>query len=350
MAPVLKSKHIDAPDDMSALFTYVVNLGITDGLPVIPPTEKNVQAMIEYVGLSPDEEIAAIPPADGIATVEKLAINAVMAGCLPEYFPVVISAVQALAEPGYNLLAVQTTTNPVSPVLVINGPIRQQIGVACGRGCMGNGFRANATIGRAVKLALRNLGACVPGDVSKSIHGFPGRFAFCFGEFEEESPWEPFHVEKRFKPEQSTVSVFGGQGTQNLYASFTKPEGIVHMVADGMRCYGNNGYLRGTGTPVVVLSPGHARIFAEAGWDKDCIKQELFKLTPIPLSQISEERQVAHPVYENCDRSRSINLCRGPQNIVILVAGGAEPYHLTYIPSFTDPDMVIIKPIDVPQR
>jgi hypothetical protein len=347
---VLDSARLEGPDDPGALFTHLVNLGITDGLPVIPPTDRNVQEMIDYVGLPPSELIATIPPENGAATIEKLAINAVMAGCLPEYFPVVIAAIRAVADPAFDLLGIQTTTNPVSPVVVVNGPIRNRIGIACGRGCMGPGFRANATIGRALKLALLNIGACTPGEVSKSIHGYPGRYSFCFGEFEEQSPWEPLHVEMGFDAQRSTVAVFGGQGTQNMYASFTTPEGIVHMTADGMRCYGNNGYLRGVGTPLVVFTPGHAKIFADAGWTKQRVKEALFERTPIPLSQVSSERQVAHPVYETWERDRTLQVCKDASNIAIVVAGGSEPYHLTYIPGFTHPDRVIVKPIDLPAR
>ena len=349
MTGALASPRIEGPDDIAELFGDMVGKGLTDGLPVIPPLEKYVRAMIDHVGLPPDQVIANIPPEGGPATVEKLAVNAVMAGCLPEYFPVVIAAIRALAEPKYNLLGVQTTTNPVSPVLVVNGPIRRRIGIHCGRGCMGPGFRANATIGRAVKLALLNIGGCPPGDVSKSIHGYPGRFSFCFGELEEESPWEPFHVELGYRREQSTVTVFGGQGTQNLYACFLTPESIVHMVANGMACYGNNGYLRGTGNPVVVFSPGHARIFAEHGWDKARIKKELFPRTLIPLSGLPEEKQISHPIYNDWDRSRSIQLCRRPEDIAILVAGGPEAYHVTYIPSFSSTEMVT-QLIEIPRQ
>jgi hypothetical protein len=346
--PPLTSPRIEGPDDPAALFTDMVSRGLTDGLPVIPPTEALVQAMVDASGLASDTLVAIIPPEGGPATVEKLAVNAVMAGCLPEHFPVVIAAIRALAEPQFNLLGVQTTTNPVAPVLVVNGPVRRAIGIECGRGCMGPGFRANATIGRAVRLALRNVGACPPGDVSKSIHGMPGRFTFCFGELEEESPWPPLHVELGYRAEQSTVTVFGGQGTQNLYASFRRPESIVHMVADGMRCYGNNGYLRGSGNPLVVISPGHARVFAEGGWDKTRIRQALYERTFIPLEQVAEERQLANPYYAQWDRSRSIPLCRTPEDIVILVAGGPEAYHVTYIPSFASTTMVTAA-IDLPR-
>ena len=330
----LTSRRIDAPDDHAELFTSMYEQGITDGLPVIPPTEQYVERMINSVKLPAQQVIAAIPPDSEPATVEKLAICAVMAGCLPEYFPVVIAAIRALMDQQFNLLAVQATTNPVSPVLVINGPVRKRIGINSGRGCMGSGFRANATIGRAVRLALVNLGGARPGDVSKSIHGMPGRFTFCFGELEEDSPWDPLHVDLGYQRDQSTVTVFGGQGTQNFYAGFRKPESIVHMVADGMACYGNNGYIMCAGNPLLVLTPGHAKVFADHGWSKKRVKQALFERTSIPLSQVAEEPCLSNPHYREWDRSRSIQLCRTADDIVILVAGGPEAYHITYIPSF----------------
>jgi hypothetical protein len=336
----LGSVRLDGPDDPFEFFGDLHAKGLTDGLPVVPPLERYVRAMVEHSGLRAGEVIADIPPEGGPATVEKLAVNAVMAGCLPEYFPVVIAAIRALAQPRYNLLGVQTTTNPVTPVIVVNGPIRGRIGLHAGRGCMGPGFRANATIGRAVKLALLNIGGCPPGDVSKAIHGYPGRYSFCFGELEEESPWDPFHVDLGYRREQSTVTVFGGQGTQNIYACYLKPESVVHMLANGMAVYGNNGYLRGTGNPVVVFSPGHAKLFAAHGWDKARIRRELFERTLVPLSQLPEEKQLSHPIYNDWDRSRSIRLCGKPEDIAILVAGGPEAYHITYIPSFSTTEMV----------
>jgi len=349
MSARVESKQIDVPDDPAALFTFMVEAGYTDGLPVIPPTERYVQAMIDYAGLPASETIATIAPEGGVATVEKLAVNAVMAGCLPEYFPVVIAAIRALADPAFDLLGIQTTTNPVAPMLVINGPIRERIGIACGRGCMGPGYRANATIGRAIRLALRNIGACPPGDVSKSIHGMPGRFTFCFGELEEESPWPPYHVERGFQASQSTISVFGATGTLNIWNGFTTPDAILHMLADAMRHYGANGYLRSTSIPVVVMGPGHARIFSDAGWDKARIKRTLFSMTPIALSNIPAERQISRPAYEARGRGERINLCRSPDDIVIIVAGGPEPYHMVYVPGFTHPESLITYPIDEPR-
>jgi hypothetical protein len=304
--------------------------------------------MVAACGLERGARIASIPPQGSEATVEKLAVNAVMAGCRPDFFPVVIAAIRALATPRYNLLAVQTTTNPVTPAIVVNGPIRTRIELACGRGCLGNGFRANATIGRAVKLALLNLGGCTPGEVSKATHGFPGRYAFCFGEQEEQSPWVPMHVELGFAPGQSTVSVFSPQGTQSVYACFLKAESILHMLADGMRVYGNNGYRRSTGNPVVILAPGHARIFAEQGWDKPRIREALWQATHIPLSEMNSEPQLSTSAYDlRQDRTGTVALCARPEDIAIVVAGGPEAYHLTYLPSFSSSDTVTVA-IDTP--
>ena len=336
----LASRRFRVANDPRAVFADMVARGMTDGLPVIPPTEDAVLEMIAATGLPPGERIALIPPENGPATVEKIAINAVMAGCLPEYFPAVLAAVRAVAAPQFNLLGIQTTTNPVGPVLVVNGPIRGRLDIQSGRGCMGPGFRANATIGRALKLVLLNCGGCPPGDVDKSIHGMPGKFAFCFGELEEESPWAPFHVDRGFRRDQSTISAFGGQGTQNLYAPYLDPDAILHNLADGMRCYGHNGYLRALGNPLLVLTPGHARIFADRGYDKPRIQAELFERTLIPRSYIPAERHLSKPVYADYPPERMCQLCDRPQDIVVIVAGGPEAYHVTYIPSFATTEVV----------
>ncbi len=261
----------------------------SDGLPIIPPTRERVAAFLRFTTRDATESLGVLPQEGRKATIHSIAVNAVMAGCLPEYFPVALAALEAVTDPRFDLLGIQTTTNPVTPVLIINGPIRLALEINCGRGCMGPGFRANATIGRAVKLALLNIGLCHPGAISKSIHGMPGRFTFCFGELEEASPWDPLHVEMGYRAEESTVSVVGGQGTQNMCCGLTTPEGIVHMVADGMRYYGSNGYLRGSGAPLLVIGPGHAKIFHEAGWDKEIPPCSFWiRPTPIPTNRLSE--------------------------------------------------------------
>ena len=330
----LSSRRYRSSSTFEGVFDDMYRKGFTDGLPVIPPTAEAVEAMLAYAGMQADEAIAVIPPDNPTVNAEKAAINAVMAGCRPEYFPVVVAALRAVAEPSFNLLGIQATTNPVAPVLVINGPIRAALDINSRRGCMGPGWRANATIGRALRLTLVNCGGCPPGDIDKAIHGMPGKFTFCFGELEEESPWEPLHVERGFAKEQSTVTAFGGQGTQNILAFFRSPEGIIHVVADGMRCYGYNGYLRAMGNPLIVMTPGHARIFAEHGWDKKRIRHELFEKAQIPRSHIPSEQQLLTPVYVNHAPDQVCLPCQREEDIAIVVAGGPEAYHITYIPSF----------------
>ena len=331
----LTAARLKGSGEWGAFFDEAYAKGFTDGLPVIPPTPQAVQAMLEYSRIEPDEIIAVIAPNNASVTAEKAAINAVMAGCLPEYFPAVVAALKAVAHPAFNLLGIQSTTYPVSPVLVVNGPLRKLIDVNCGRGCMGPGRRANATLGRALRLVLVNCGGCPPGDIDKATHGMPGKYTFCFGELEEESPWEPLHVERGFAREQSTVSAFGATGTQNVLAFFRTAEAIVHVVADAMRCYGSAGYLRRKGNPLVVMTPGHAKVFAERGWDKARIRHELFVSAQIQRSQIPfVEDQLLTSVYMNYSPEQLCAPCEKEEDIILVVAGGPEAYHITYIPSF----------------
>ncbi len=330
----LDSEKFKVAGAWEAVFDDMYRRGFTDGLPVIPPTEDAVRQMLEAGGVEPSQLIAVLPPEGGPATAEKIAINSVMAGCRPEYFPVVLAAIRAVADPKFNLLGIQTTTNPVGPVLIINGPVRNSLDINSGRGCLGTGWRANATIGRALRLCMLNIGGCAPGDVDKAIHGMPGKFSFCFGEAEEESPWEPFHVENGFARDESTVTAVAGQGTQNIYAAFHDPVAIITMVADAMAVYGNNGYLRAEGNPLVIFTPGHARIFADAGWTKKRIRAELFERTKIPRGRIPRAVQLSKPIYLDFDDSRLCLLCPDEDSILIVVAGGPEPYHVTYVPNF----------------
>ncbi|WP_038207332.1 hypothetical protein [Xenophilus azovorans] len=318
----------------AALFDDMLRRGFSDGLPMLPPTVQAVEAMLAASGLAPDAVLAVVAPDNIGVTAEKAAINAVMAGCLPEHFPIVVAALQAVAVPEYNLLGVQTTTNPATPVLVVNGPVRERAQVNSRRGCMGPGWRANATIGRALRLILVNCGGCAPGDVDKATHGMPAKFSFCFAEAEEDSPWAPLHVEHGFAPEQSTVAAFAGTGTTNILAFYRSPEAILHVTADAMRCYGSNGYLRELGNPLIVMTPGHARIFAEHGFDKARVQRELFERAQIPRSQVPVDSFELTPAYQDYPPERMIKPCARPEDLKIVVAGGDEAYHIVYIPPF----------------
>jgi hypothetical protein len=194
-------------DDIEAWFER----GVTDGLPVVPPSRARVDAMLATTGRARDALVAEVPPNFGRATVEKLAVNAVMAGCRPDYFPVVLAVVEAACDPAFNLHGQSGTTNAASPLVILNGPVRQRLDVNCAAGVFGPGYRANATIGRALRLVMINLGGTRAGQISMSTMGHPGRYTYCIGEYEEVSPWEPLHVERGFAAADSTVTLFSGE-------------------------------------------------------------------------------------------------------------------------------------------
>ena len=325
---------LDLPDDVGDLFTHLYAAGMTDGLPVIPPTAERVQAMMAGTAHARDHVVAELAPRNGAATVEKIAVNAVMAGCLPAYLPVLIAAVEALAQPQFNLLGVQTTTNPVAPFMLVNGPVLLHIDLNCGAGALGPGRRANATLGRALRLILLNIGGGIPGEVDQAMLGMPGKYSFCLGELEEQSPWPPFHVERGFSPDDSTVTLVSAQGTQSFAASYRQPESILMMLADGMRAYGTNSYTKGCGNPLVILPPAHASLFAAAGWDKPRIRTWLFERTRVALTELPREPRLLDTSSRFRIEDGHLCICDKPEDIVIIVAGGPQLNHVTYLANF----------------
>src|SRR5438105_11383427 len=200
-------------DPIEALF----DKGLTDGLPVVPPTRERVDRAIEASGRAADEVVALVPPNYGRATVEKIAVNAVMAGCRPEYLPVVLAAVEAVCDEAFDLHGVSATTNAPAPLIVVNGPIRRVLDSNSGAGLFGSGWRANATIGRALRLVCVNVGGAIPGFVSMSTLAHPGRYTYCIGEHEEASPWPSLAVEHGFAPDDSTVALPAADAPLTVY-------------------------------------------------------------------------------------------------------------------------------------
>ena len=188
------SEILEVPDDLDEFNAYALEQQWSDGLPLIPPTEQRVARMLAGYDDAYDAVVAQLPVENADCTVEKIAINAVMAGCNPTYMPVLIAVVQAVADPAFNLTGIQGTTNPVSPLIIVNGPIRHQLGINFTYGCFGPGWQANATIGRALRLLLINVGGGIPGVRDMAVMGQPGKYTMCVGENEEDSPWEPLHV------------------------------------------------------------------------------------------------------------------------------------------------------------
>ena len=340
----LKSRKIDLPDTLEDIYEFVCNRGWGDGLPVIPPTEERICRMMDYAGREPGEAVAQVAPLNGEATIEKIAINAVMAGCLPEYMPVLIAAVEAVAAPEFHLEGLQTTTNPVGALAIINGPVRHTINLNCTSGCMGPGWRANATIGRAIRLILINIGGGVPDTVDRAIHGMPGKYTFCFGEYEEGNPWQPLHVERGFDRETSAVTVVGGQGTHNALTISPNPKLFLKLAADSMSTLGNNNMVFTEGEPLVVLTSAHAAILEKEGFSKQAVKEVIFKLAGVPVSEYPAD--VATPSKEICVIDGMVKPCEKAEDIMLVITGAPNPFHITVIPTFGDTKAVTRRVVD----
>lgn len=327
---------IQIPADPELAFAALYERGWTDGLPIIPPTRSRVETMVAHSGRRADEVLGEFPPRNGLATVELVAVNAVMAGCLPEYMPVLVATAAALAEPDFNLHSLQCTTNPCAPLLVINGPVRQQLDVNSGRNALGPGWRANATIGRAVRLMLLNIGGGIPGDVDKATLGMPGKFTFCLGENEEESPWEPLHVELGLPVGSSAVTVIGAQGTSSIMPAYKKADSIVKCIANAMATTCSNNTIVGRGQPAVLINPGHARLLADQGYSKQRVKEELFERSRMPLDWFPDEVIEVQTEGERMIKEGHVYVTHEPNDLLIVVVGGPEPYHVTYCANFGD--------------
>jgi len=332
---LLQSKVIELPDDDPwAVYERLYEMGMTDGLPVMAPTDRRVRDFVAASGRPGNEVIGLVAPLQGRATVEKIAINAVMAGCRPEYMPVVIAAIEAVCDPAFNLLAVQSTTNPVAPLILVNGPIRKELNINCGRDALGPGRRSNATIGRAMRLIQLNVGGAVPGEVDKATLGMPGKYSMCLGELEEESPWKPMHVERGLHREESAVTVVAIQGTDNTFVAWRKADSIFKAVGSAMTSMGAINTLMGNGNCIVFINPGHANLLAEQGFTKEQVQDQLYAHSKIPVGDLPDEMSEIQD-----ERYRHIvdgfnTVTRSPRDILIAVAGGPEAYHITYCAGF----------------
>jgi hypothetical protein len=269
-------------DEHEAIFAR----GWSDGLPVVPPTPDRVMRMLEGTARAPGEVVAVVAPDLVECTVEKVAINAVMAGCKPEYLPVVLAAVEAACTERFNIHGVLATTMPVGPVIVVNGPIRRSIGMNSGMNVFGQGNRANLTIGRALQLVVRNVGGGRPGEVDRATHGNPGKIAFCFAEDEEGSPWAPLSADFGAKPGASTVTLFTGEGPHAIVDQLSRdPESLSRSLAASLRTLYHPKLVM-IFDCLLAVGPEHARVFREAGWTKDTVLQRLHDLLQIPGSEL----------------------------------------------------------------
>ncbi len=258
--PAERAALFEAPDDLDAINRLYRERRWSDGLPIVPPTQERVARMLGATRRARDEVVAAVAPGYGAATVERIAINAVLAGCDPEYLPLLIAATEAVAAPEFNLQGIQSTTNPVAVWLIVNGPIAQRLNVNSTFNCLGQGAWANATLGRALRLILQNVGGALPGEMDRATQGQPGKYSFCCAENEAGNPWEPLHVERGFARECSTVTVVGAEGTMNMNSHAKDAVELARVIAETMIHPPSNEYTHG-GEPWLVLGPEHAEVF-----------------------------------------------------------------------------------------
>ena len=267
-ASVLGSRRVDiadAEDEMEMMF----NRGWTDGLPVVPPTEERVMRMLTGTTRSPSDIVATVPPDLVDVTVEKVAIAAVMAGCKPEYLPWVLTAVEAACTDEFNIHGILATTMPVGPVMICSGPGTRAIGMNSGGNVLGQGNRANSTIGRALQLVIRNVGGGRPGEVDRAAHGNPGKVGFCFAENDVESPYGTIAVERGIEPGVDALTLFPGEGPRCVVDQLSRdPDSLARSLAACLQTLHHPKLVLGFDA-ILVMGPEHARVFADAGWGRE---------------------------------------------------------------------------------
>lgn len=320
---------LEAPDEEAAL-ELLHDMGCTDGLPVVIPTASRVERLVLASGLDADMVLGELGPAMGIATVAKVAVAAVMAGCKPDYMPVVVAAVKAVADPRFDLTELQATTHCTAPLIIVSGPARIDCGpVASGFGALGPGHRANASIGRALRLCLINIGGGRPGVSDMALLGHPGKFTYCLAEAEEESPFPPLHTSLGFEASDSVVTVLGCEAPHSVLYSDNADdpedaEKLLHVLSIGLANLATNNAIFTSGTALVVLGPKHAGVLARANMSRDAVAHRLWELTHHPVAD--------HNRYGGQFGSRftgeTYSAFADPANILIMVAGGSGLYSM----------------------
>lgn len=343
----IRAQLLEVEDDIEAVFEFSYQNGWTDGLPVIPPTAERVRRMLGTVSRRPDEVVAQLPPLRADATIEKIAVSAVMAGCRPEYFPTVLAAVEAVSDPHFELYGVNTTTNPTVPFIIVNGPVRKSLDINCSWSVLGPSRRANATIGRALSLVMINLAGRVPESACKATWKMPGAYTMCAGEYEEESPWEPLHVERGFRPDESTVTLLSPSAAFNVVDTESQnADELLQNILCGMLGSGGNNFFPfyGLGELCLMICPGHATLLAEK-YSKQQIREFLLENLKVPLSYVSPRRvkmmeASGHGQVEN----GYVRYAAHAWQFLIFVAGGLGGYHSAGFTTFGD-SRAITRPI-----
>src|SRR5882724_10545822 len=330
MAVTLTSKRYQVQDVGDAI-EFCFAQGWTDGLPVVPPTPERVGAMLEAARLAPQQQVAFITNRVVSITAEKVAINAVMAGCKPEYMAVVVAAVEGIGDPAWSYHGPGTSTGGAAVLMIVNGPIARELDINCGDNLFGPGWRANATIGRAVRLIIRNAIGTLPGKLDRSTLGHPGKYTYCIAENEAESPWPPVHVERGFRPEQNAVTVFAALAPHQIGNQLSNTAmGVLTTLADGMRISGSV-----TGQPqyAVVIAGEHMRVIGDDGWSKADIKQFLFDHTHNSIAHLKRTNRMPGAVLPE-DETTMRPLVQTPEDIIAIAAGSKAGVFSAFIPGW----------------
>lgn len=322
------------------LVEWYYERGWSDGLPVVPPTRDKLDRIVAALGGEPGFVECRVPPRWGSLTRELLAINAVMAGCKAEYAPVLRAAVLALTQPAFNLNGVQATTHMAAPLLVVNGPIAQAIGMNGGVGAFGPGNRANATIGRAIRLVLLNVGGGWPGDLDKSTFGHPGKYTYAVAENEADSPWAPYHVEHGFAPEDSAVFVIAAEPPHSVTNHVADDaEGILDSICSAMTTIAHNNAVS-SGHCAVAIGPEHARTIAAKGWTRHDVRQYLHMNAWNRFGDLAFEHRYGRiynrnlPRWYRRDPDARIPIVPSPDHIHLFVIGGSAGRFSAFIPGW----------------
>jgi hypothetical protein len=323
---------LDLPDDPEAVFAALTERAWTDGLPVIPPTDARVRAMLG--ARDGAKTLGVMPPLWRQVTLEKLAVNAVMAGCEPRAFPIIVAAVEAMLDRTFNLYGVQATTHPVAPLLVVNGPYGREVGLHGGSGCFGPGFRANATIGRAIRLVLLNVGGAWPGRYDMATQGSPAKYSYCIAENEAASPWGPL-------ASGDTVTVFGGEAPHNVNDHVsTTASGILTGVCDTAVSLGSNvGWYFSQSQLMVVLGPEHAKTIADDGFTRADVQRFVYEHARLSLGHLKLGGMWGMHDWPRwmtavTDPTTLLPQVPSPDDVFVVVAGGSGK-HSAVVPNCT---------------
>jgi len=330
MPVTLTSKRYQVQDPADAI-EFCFQQGWTDGLPVVPPTPDRVSAMLEAARLEPQQQVAFITNRTVSVTAEKVAVNAVMAGCKPEYMPVVVAAVEGIGDPQWSYHGPGTSTGGAAVLMIVNGPIARELEINAGDNLFGPGWRANLTIGRALRLVMRNVCGSLPGLLDRGTLGHPGKVSYVIAENEADSPWAPLHVERGFRPEQSTVTVMAADAPHQFYNQLSSTaQGILTTLADGMRISGN---VMGQPHYAIVIAGEHMHTIARDGWGKKEIRQFVWEHTQNSHAHLKKTQRMSGEVQAG-DDTKMRPLVASPDDILVVAAGGRAGAFSAYIPGW----------------